>query len=84
MVHGILNGSLEQVGAHPDPVFGVLVPDDCPGVPGDVLNPRSSWFDGTAYDAQAYKLARMFDANMESFASEVSKAVRAAGPSLGI
>ena len=39
------------------PVFGLSVPVECPGVPAEGLNPRSTWPDAAAYDAQANKLA---------------------------
>lgn len=63
MVHAALNGSLAEVETRIDPVFGVEVPLTCPGVPAEVLDPRSTWDDPEAYDAQAKKLAAMFDEN---------------------
>jgi phosphoenolpyruvate carboxykinase (ATP) len=49
-------------------------------VPDAVLDPRRTWPDGAAYDAQARRLAAMFRDNFTSFASDVSADVRAAGP----
>jgi phosphoenolpyruvate carboxykinase (ATP) len=63
-----------------DPVFGLRVPTAVPGVPADVLDPRKTWPNGEAYDAQARKLADMFRENFRIFESEVSEGVRAAGP----
>ena len=40
------------------PVFNIDVPTSCPGVPAAVLDPRGTWSDKAAYDAQAAKLAR--------------------------
>jgi phosphoenolpyruvate carboxykinase (ATP) len=80
MVDAILDGSLDAVSTDRDPVFGVAVPSSVPGVPGDVLHPRSTWDDPAAYDAQAEELAAMFADNFEAYADEVSEAVRAAGP----
>jgi phosphoenolpyruvate carboxykinase (ATP) len=57
------------------------VPVSCPGVPDTVLDPRRTWSDGTAYDAQARRLAEMFRENFQSFAPDVSAEVGAAGPS---
>ena len=34
-----------------------------PGVPGEVLDPRSAWPDAGDYDRQAAKLRKMFDEN---------------------
>src|SRR5205807_1503423 len=63
------------------PVFGLEVPLQVPGVPEDVLLPRATWPDPTAYDAQAAKLAQMFRQNFEQFQDHVHAAVRDAGPS---
>ena len=51
MVAGALSGDLEKARFTPHPIFGVLVPDRCPGVPDEVLDPRSTWDDPDAYDA---------------------------------
>ncbi|MAT44285.1 MAG: phosphoenolpyruvate carboxykinase (ATP) [Anaerolineaceae bacterium] len=80
MVDALLSGALENVEYKADPVFGVLVPQSCPGVPSDVLNPRTTWANPAAYDEQAQKLATMFKANFAQFADEVPPEVLAAGP----
>ncbi len=80
MVDALLSGALEDVDYQADAVFGVQVPQSCPGVPAEVLNPRSTWADPAAYDAQAQKLADMFRSNFAQFAEEVPPAVLAAGP----
>ncbi len=80
MVRAALNRELNGVAAREDPIFGVQVPESCPGVPPEVLQPRSTWKDPAAYDAQAKKLAGMFVKNFEPFAHYVSEEVRAAGP----
>ena len=64
-----------------DPVFGLDVPTACPGVPADVLKPRSTWADRAAYDAQAAKLARMFAENFKTFERASRRpGARATGP----
>ncbi|MCL4294293.1 MAG: phosphoenolpyruvate carboxykinase [Anaerolineae bacterium] len=80
MVHAALNGSLTDVPTVPDSIFGVAIPTACPDVPTEVLDPRQTWADPTAYDAQARKLAGMFVENFKSFADQVPDDVRAAGP----
>jgi len=47
-----------------------------------VLNPRDSWADKDAYDAQAQKLVGMFATNFKQFEDGVSEEIAAAGPSL--
>jgi phosphoenolpyruvate carboxykinase (ATP) len=63
----------------PDPIFQVQVPDACPGVPSEVLNPRQTWKDQKAYDQKAEELAKRFVRNSEQF-SNVPPEVVAAGP----
>jgi phosphoenolpyruvate carboxykinase (ATP) len=80
MLHAALSGALENVRYERDPIFNLDIPTSCPGVPAEVLQPRNTWADIVAYDAQAAKLARMFADNFEAFASGVSAEVIAAGP----
>ncbi len=80
MVHAALNGDLDDVGFEPDPIFGVHVPTSCPNVPTEVLKPRNTWSDKTAYDQQARRLAHMFAENFRQFEDMVAEDVRAAGP----
>jgi phosphoenolpyruvate carboxykinase (ATP) len=80
MVRAALNGTLAEVPTEPDPIFGIAVPIECPGVPPGVLKPRQTWVDPEAYDAQAKKLARMFAKNFEQFSDLVLTQVREAGP----
>ena len=64
------------------PVFGVLVPAACPGVPERLLDPRSTWADAAAYDARRRRWHGCFSDNFERFAGRVSAEVAAAGPHL--
>jgi len=80
MVRAALSGELDAAPMVTDPVFGLAVPQAVRGVPSDVMNPRRTWADPAAYDAQAKKLAGMFAKNFEQFSGSVSDAVRNAGP----
>jgi phosphoenolpyruvate carboxykinase (ATP) len=82
MVRAILDGSLAEVPMTPDPFFGMHVPESCPGVPPEILQPRNTWEDKDAYDVQARKLAGMFVDNFEQFNGDVAKEVREAGPNI--
>ena len=60
-----------------DPTFGFEVPVEVPGVDPALLDPRSTWSDPAAYDAQAARLAAMFVENFGQYEEHVSEAVRA-------
>jgi len=80
MLNAALSGELDQVSMHEDPVFGVMVPETCPGVSTEVLRPESTWSDKAAYQAKACELARAFKENFMQFEDMVSEEVKNAGP----
>ena len=84
LLKAALEGALDTVETDEHPVFRVLVPRRCPGVPQELLDPRSTWADAAAYDAAAAKLARLFSENFERFAGRVSPDVAAAGPRVAV
>lgn len=53
-------------------------PVSIPGVDPQFVDPRTGWDDAAAYDAQANKLAQLFQENFKRF--DVSAAIVAAGP----
>ena len=67
MVTAALNGELDKQEFEPHPIFNVLVPKACPGVPPEILNPRGQWQDTAAYDQKATQLASMFIENFTTF-----------------
>ena len=75
MVHAALGGELDGVATRTDPVFGVEVPQRVEGVPDELLDPRRTWADPAAYDAQAAKLADMFVKNFAQFEAQVGAEV---------
>ncbi len=79
MIRAALSG-LDQVAYQRHPVFNIDVPVSVPGVPAEVLDPRGTWSDKSAYDAQAAKLAKMFVENFKTNFSDAEANVAAAGP----
>jgi phosphoenolpyruvate carboxykinase (ATP) len=80
LVHAALSGELNNAPMRPDPIFKVMVPQACPGVPPEVLNPRNTWADKKAYDAQAKKLAALFAENFKKYADHATAEIKAAAP----
>jgi phosphoenolpyruvate carboxykinase (ATP) len=80
MVRSLLDGSLHSADTITDPIFGLHMPTHVADVPSAILDPRKTWADGAAYDAQAKKLAAMFRDNITKFGDAVPAKVLAAGP----
>ena len=80
MVKAVLSGALTDAPVQADPVFGIGVPLSCPGVPAEILVPRSTWKDPAAYDQKARELAGMFESNFNENASDAPSEVKEAGP----
>ena len=78
LLRAVLDGSLKQVSFVPDPFFGLMMPQDVPGIPNEVLDPRRAWADPAAYDRTARDLVGRFEQNFAKFQGGVSEDVKAA------
>jgi phosphoenolpyruvate carboxykinase (ATP) len=63
IVRAILNGELDKAPTHQEPFFGLAIPNACPDVPTEVLDPKATWQDQDAYDQFARRLAERFNRN---------------------
>jgi phosphoenolpyruvate carboxykinase (ATP) len=75
-----LDGSLASAPMRTDPFFGFEVPVAVPGIEAAILDPRKTWADAAAYDAQARALVAMFIKNFAKFEDHVGPDVIAAAP----
>ena len=73
-----LDGSLENADFRRDANFGFEVPTAAGGVDSQILDPRSTWDDPSAYDDQASRLVEMFCDNFAQYERSVGDDVRAA------
>ena len=73
-----LNGTLAKSSFRKDPYFGFEVPEHLAGVPDILLDPRRTWHDAAAYDAQAVKLVNLFAENFEQYLPYIDEEVKAA------
>jgi phosphoenolpyruvate carboxykinase (ATP) len=80
MIDAIHEGKLAEAATTADPIFGLSIPNQCPGVPSEVLTPRLTWQDKQACDATTKKLAGLFRENFKKYEAHASSEVRAAGP----
>ena len=74
IVGAVVEGRLRDAPTHVEPIFGLHIPDQVPGVPSEVLDPRGSWSDPEAYDRQALKLRRLFEENIHAIGKNASTA----------
>jgi len=79
LLRAALSGALDSVPYRTDPIFGLEVPREAPGVDPGLLDPRSTWRDAQAYDRKSRELAGMFRANFQKF-PEAGDELAAAGP----
>jgi phosphoenolpyruvate carboxykinase (ATP) len=82
MITAALNGELNNVAYTAHDTFGVLIPQSCPNVPSELLNPRDTWSDKAAYDEKAKHLAELFVKNFEKYAAQASPAILSAAPKI--
>ncbi|MBP6736384.1 MAG: phosphoenolpyruvate carboxykinase [Rhodobacteraceae bacterium] len=78
LLSAALDGSLNKVTFRKDANFGFEVPVEVPGVDATLLDPRATWADKAAYDAQAAKLVKMFSDNFGQYVPFIDADVKAA------
>ncbi|RLE34504.1 phosphoenolpyruvate carboxykinase (ATP), partial [Candidatus Acetothermia bacterium] len=58
-------GRLADAQYEEDRRFHLLVPESCPGVPSEILDPKNTWSDKAAYEERADRLAGEFVAHFK-------------------
>ena len=76
MITAALNGTFDNVEYKHDEIFNLDVPQSCPNVPDEIMNPRDTWADKAAYE----KLAKMFQENFAKKYPNMPKNIVEAGP----
>jgi len=77
LLRSALDGSLTQMTFCKEPFFGLEIPTHAPGIPNEVLDPRQSWNDKSAYDRMARHLIERFEANFSAFEAGVGDDIKA-------
>ena len=83
MISAVLNGDLGDYtydNYHIHSVFGVAQPRTCPGVPSELLSPRTTWNNDDAYYKTAFKLSNAFRLNFKQFEEFANEEIRRGGP----
>ena len=79
MLRAALDGKLDATPINSDNCFRLGIPDACPDVPSEILQPRKAWSDPKRYDSVARDLCGRFENNFQQFVDHVDKDVLAAG-----
>ncbi len=82
MITTALQGKLDKVPYRPHSVFGMMIPEECPEVPSQILSAELTWADKDAYTKTANRLARYFIQNFEKYKENVSDEILAAAPKI--
>jgi phosphoenolpyruvate carboxykinase (ATP) len=67
IIDAIQNGELKNTKFIADEIFGLAIPEQIKDVDAKILQPKSTWSDGDAYQQTAKTLAGMFHRNFERF-----------------
>ena len=82
MITAALNGDLDSVDYRNHVVFGIAIPQSCPDVPSEILNPRNTWEDKDLYDKKAIELGQKFKANFAKFEEYANAEIMAGAPQI--
>ena len=63
IIEAVLDHKLDGIATHEEPFFGLCIPEACPGIPPEILDPQRTWADVLAYRQQAEKLIGLFEKN---------------------
>ncbi|KAI6082232.1 phosphoenolpyruvate carboxykinase-domain-containing protein [Hypoxylon rubiginosum] len=81
ILDAIHSGELAKVEYETYDVFNLQVPKSCPGVPAELLNPKTAWTAGAeSFGEEVKKLGGLFIENFKKYESEATDDVKAAGP----
>lgn len=80
IIAAALHGELAAAEYAQDPIMGLHMPQTCPGVPSDVLDPITTWPDADAYRSRAVQLAQAFVSNFEKYAPLASDEILGGAP----
>jgi len=77
MLDAAFSGAIEREKFHHDNLFHLDIPENCPGVPPEILFPVNTWPDKKAYERQANKLAQKFSkAFNENYGNKIRENIK--------
>jgi len=67
VIKAVVNGQLNSVAYQELPLFNLMMPRTCPGVPDEILNPVKTWPNPTEYWIKANDLFQLFEDNYTAY-----------------
>ena len=84
LITAALEGKLNNVEYKKHEVFGLAMPTKCDDVPSEILNPRNTWKDKSAYDLKANELAQAFNNNFDKYSGFANQEMLDSAPKLKV
>lgn len=84
LITAALTGKFDSAEYGTTNFFGLKFPKTCPDVPTEILDPKNSWKDKSAYDDKAKNLAEQFNKNFGQYASAANKEILDAAPKVEV
>ena len=84
LITAALEGKLENVEYKNHEVFGLAMPTECDDVPSEILSPRNTWEDKSAYDLKANELAQAFNNNFDKYSDFANQEMFDSAPKLKV
>jgi phosphoenolpyruvate carboxykinase (ATP) len=84
LITAALEGKLENVEYKNHEVFRLAMPNECDDVPSEILSPRNTWEDKSAYDLKANELAKAFNNNFDKYSDFANQEILDSAPKLKV
>ena len=84
LITAVLEGDLNNVEYSTHEIFGLAMPTECKNVPSEILSPKNTWEDKSAYDSKANELAQAFNSNFDKYSDFASQEMLDSAPKLKV
>lgn len=76
IISAVLNNNFAEINFTREKIFNLNIPEMCPNVPKEILNPRNTWSNKEKYTEKAKELAKSFNENFLRFEEHVTEAMK--------
>ena len=84
LITAVLEGDLNNVEYSTHEIFELAMPTECKNVPSEILSPKNTWEDKSAYDSKANELAQAFNSNFDKYSDFASQEMLDSAPKLKV